>query len=320
MLAGPRNAEAGAPIFAHNHVPLTVLPFPPNTPRAGRQQHDAFLRTLEPDILLITQQMNADDRIAHIEELKVCRHPRPTEQLSNALNQHLALVKALQQACIRNVKIIPILIKVSGTMYQKIGGLGTIYQKIGGSGTIYQKLGLSRAGLPKTAAKLHVQAIKSMCNIVQTTRVLEYSECRTNPVHPKAPDKPPCKIGEAHTTPSVVVLQRPSAALGTASQPKPHAPEGRGLASFLPSISRNEAGYNQGNASFDLHLLLHTGTAMSARTRRQTASSQTCPCLATPTSSTCLPGTTSSLKIHQSRSVAILQCREVCSGAHGSGR
>ena len=82
-----------------------------------------------------------------------------TQRTENNLTVTITPLKVFQQAGIRKIKVIPILIGVSGTLYQNT--LDSL-----------ECLGLSQAESPKTTAKLHIQAIKSVYSIVLTTRVL----------------------------------------------------------------------------------------------------------------------------------------------------
>ena len=91
----------------------------------------------------------------------MCTDTGPAEQLGRALSQHETLISELKNTGFTDVQVIPILVGTSGTIYHQ-HTLDSL-----------QALGLSRAETRKAASKLHTQAIRSMHNIVQITKVLE---------------------------------------------------------------------------------------------------------------------------------------------------
>jgi ribonuclease HI len=142
-------AAAGCPAFPHNHVPERILP----------TLERAKLCKLKPDILI----HNAHSNQMLIVELKTCRDTAPRDQLDNATTQHTELIRLLgEQHPGLYVKVIPLLVGVSGTIY-RTHTLDAL-----------QALGLTRAKARSCAGKLHVKAVQWLGSIIRTRRMLEH--------------------------------------------------------------------------------------------------------------------------------------------------
>jgi hypothetical protein len=112
----------------------------------------------------------------HIVEFKYCRDTDPTRQLAHCSQQHATLIGLLLRNGYKedNIKLIPILLGVSGTVYQE-HTLKNI-----------QKLGVSKYHAMKCAKKMHIHAIKLLHSIVAVRRRLE------NAHGPSPPNRPLC--------------------------------------------------------------------------------------------------------------------------------
>ena len=71
-----------------------------------------------PDILLSSHRTSTASKSARVVEL-VCRDTGPAEQLGRALSLHEALISELKNTGFTDVKIIPILVGASGTIYHQ---------------------------------------------------------------------------------------------------------------------------------------------------------------------------------------------------------
>ena len=125
------------------------------------------LHKLKPDVLMVSGNLATPlaSRQVHIVELKCCQDTRPEASLQRATEQHSELRQQLIAAGYNssNIQIVPILIGVSGTIYQQ----HTI--------EALQKLGVTRADARHCASKLHTQSIKRMHSIVTTRHALVHS-------------------------------------------------------------------------------------------------------------------------------------------------
>ena len=72
-----------------------------------------------PDILLSLHRTSTVSKSARIVELKVCRDTGQAEQLGTALSQHETLISELKNTGFTDVKVIPILVGASGTIYHQ---------------------------------------------------------------------------------------------------------------------------------------------------------------------------------------------------------
>jgi exonuclease III/ribonuclease HI len=160
-----RCEDDGAPYVGLNHVPAEMLP-----PQAdqGTEEHARWLRTKRPDIMLCnTQGHSQEDRAQHdicIVELKTCQDTRPTDQLTAARLQHEELVERLVQRGYQRdkIKIYPILLGVSGTIY----AAHTI--------DTLEQLGVQRDAALSCARKLHTLMVQQLHSVVTTRRHLEH--------------------------------------------------------------------------------------------------------------------------------------------------
>ena len=125
------------------------------------------LHKLKPDVLMVSGNVvtSPANRQVHIVELKCCQDTRPEAPLQRATEHHAELRQQLIAAGYNasNIHMVPILVGVSGTIYQ----LHTLEALL--------KLGISRANTRRCASKLHKQAIKCMHNIVTTRHALAHS-------------------------------------------------------------------------------------------------------------------------------------------------
>jgi hypothetical protein len=100
----------------------------------------------------------------YIVEFKYCRDTMPGNQLEACHTQHKDLIAQLTAKGTprRNIKLIPILLGHSGTIYTEhtLQGMET--------------LGISKKGAKKCAQKMHIDAIKQLHSIVKTRRYLEH--------------------------------------------------------------------------------------------------------------------------------------------------
>ena len=155
--SGEKVAAAGVGIPVPRFVPPEIIPL--------LQARD--LHKLKPDVLMVSGNLATPlaSRQVHIVELKCCQDTRPEASLQRATEQHSELRQQLIAAGYNssNIQIVPILIGVSGTIYQQ----HTI--------EALQKLGVTRADARHCASKLHTQSIKRMHSIVTTRHALVHS-------------------------------------------------------------------------------------------------------------------------------------------------
>ena len=115
--------------------------------------------------MLATKTGNLANDNIHIVEFKYCRDTDHAPQLQHCLEQHKTLVEALihKGYSPQNIKVVPILIGMSGTIYLK----HTLENM--------QSLGISQPHAMKCALKMHTQAITSLHSIVSVRRHLEHA-------------------------------------------------------------------------------------------------------------------------------------------------
>ncbi|KAG1652286.1 hypothetical protein FOA52_010310 [Chlamydomonas sp. UWO 241] len=160
-----RCEDDGVPYVGLNHVPSDMLP-----PQADQEtkEHARWLRTKRPDIMLCNRhghpQAEIDRHDILIVELKACQDTRPTDQMTAARQQHEELVERLVERGYRrdNIKIYPILLSVSGTIYAA-HTIGTLEQ-----------LGVQRDAALSCAQKLHTLMVQQLHSVVTTRRHLEH--------------------------------------------------------------------------------------------------------------------------------------------------
>ena len=133
-----------------------------------------------------SRDSNASSRV-YIVELKFCSDTQPNKQLAKCKEQHAKLAQELIQAGYdkKNVKVIPILIGMSGTIYKE----HTI--------EALEQLGVSHICAIRSAKKMHQTAIRLLHSIVKNRRRLEHKGGQTglsqNPMnrtrknHPRPP-------------------------------------------------------------------------------------------------------------------------------------
>jgi hypothetical protein len=150
---GKSNAD-GAPHIPFNSLPTnlqTILDCPTTT-------EDTRTR---PDIILITPPKPGSDKpTLLLVELKTCRCTHHNYQLLHCQQQHQQLIERLAHQY--NVKLIPILIGHSGTIYtdHTLEGM--------------KQLGIDDDKVSKCASKMHIATIKQLHSIVMTRRHLEH--------------------------------------------------------------------------------------------------------------------------------------------------
>jgi ribonuclease HI len=168
-----RCAADGAPTFQSNHISLQLLPVPDNATPQQRQEHMKMLRTLKPDALLVSGRDKPNTKIT-IVEIKYCIDTKPNDQWTKAHEQHAELKSRLEGVGYlgQNISVCPLLVGVSGTIYRRT--LASL-----------EKLGVARPQARKCARKLHVEAIRSLHDIVKTRRHFEHtSNSQDNPPRP----------------------------------------------------------------------------------------------------------------------------------------
>ena len=100
-------------------------------------------------------------------ELKYCRASAPTQQLHKATSQHIKLQQDLATAYNCPVNIQPILLGVSGAIYQHH------------TRTAIEALGVERGQLKRTLSRLHLHAVHSLRSIVSTRRHKDRKQTHT---------------------------------------------------------------------------------------------------------------------------------------------
>jgi len=123
-----------------------------------------------PDIVLVSKKSTTSSKFTQITlvEIKYCRDSDISTQLDRAITQHQSLRDRLKQQHQCPVHVIPILLGVSGTLYQTH------------THEALQSLGVRGAPLKTTLRKLHTQAIQQLTAIVSTRRKLERSQNSRN--------------------------------------------------------------------------------------------------------------------------------------------
>ena len=154
-----RCEAAGAPVCDTNHIPISVFPCPKGR---GMKEHMAKIRTLKPDLTLISEEATI------LGELKFCADTRPQNQMDRALEQHAETKKMLTTAG-RTVTMVPILVGNSGTIYNTH------------TMEALRKLGVGTTQAKGCAKKLHLEAIRSLHSIVMTRRHLEHQNTQKHP-------------------------------------------------------------------------------------------------------------------------------------------
>ena len=119
-----------------------------------------------PDIVLVSTTSSTRHKINQITlvEIKYCRDSDISSQLDRAKTQHQSLQDRLKQQHQCPVQVLPILLGVSGAIYQ-------LHTQ-----EALQSLGVRGAPLKSTMRKLHTQAIQQLTAIVSTRRKLERSK------------------------------------------------------------------------------------------------------------------------------------------------
>jgi hypothetical protein len=159
--------KAGAPTFSQNRVPPEF--FLPSASTADEETSDNAQHEktkLQPDIMLVHQRPCKEDTVIHIVEyvdLKYCRDTDPKAQLEHCTTQHACLIRRLTMSGYKesNIKLVPILLGTSGTVYSE----HTMEN--------LKKLGISSYHATKCARKMHIHAIKLLHSIVCVRRRLE---------------------------------------------------------------------------------------------------------------------------------------------------
>jgi ribonuclease HI len=170
-LGSAENCEKdGAPVLLYRQVPGELLP----TPRDVDETQDTAAamgpkrkKKLQPDALIVQYpETGTGEQHPHIYivEFKYCRDTMPENQLRACHTQHEDLIALLTAKGTprSNIKLVPILLGHSGTIYTEhtLQGLET--------------LGISRMCAKKCAQKMHIDAIKQLHSIVKTRRYLEH--------------------------------------------------------------------------------------------------------------------------------------------------
>jgi hypothetical protein len=169
-LGSAENCEKdGAPVLKYRQVPAEFLPAPtdlkktqgPTVPDQTRK------KKLQPDAMIVQYPEHGTDRkqpMIYIVEFKYCRDTMPGNQLQACHDQHGDLIAQLEAKGTprSNIKLIPILLGHSGTIYTEhtLQGMET--------------LGISKICAKKCALKMHIDAIKQLHSIVKTRRYLEH--------------------------------------------------------------------------------------------------------------------------------------------------
>jgi hypothetical protein len=164
----------GAPACAYHHVPPDILPCLGDCTEAEQRQHAQQLHTFKPDAMLVTRGACKANTHIHIVELKTCKDTAFADQLTRAQTQHQRLMSKLVAAGYspKNIHLVPILVGVSGTIYQHYT-LDSLME-----------LGISHTKAMACANKLHNQAILSLLSIVKTRRFFEHSNAQHNTSRP----------------------------------------------------------------------------------------------------------------------------------------
>jgi hypothetical protein len=122
-----------------------------------------------PDAIIITE--GANPTIILI-EFKYCKDTMPKDQILHSQDQHKELMKFIKQNLpTYNIKLIPILIGHSGTIYKK----WTLDSM--------KEVGIDCQHAIKCASKMHLDAISQLHSIVKTRRHLEFH--RPSPSTPR---------------------------------------------------------------------------------------------------------------------------------------
>ena len=110
--SGNKAAADGVSIPVPRFVPPKILPL----------LQTRALHKLKPDVLMVSGNVvtSPANRQVHIVELKCCKDTRPEALLQRATEQHAELQQQLIAAgySASNIHIVPMLVGVSGTIYQ----------------------------------------------------------------------------------------------------------------------------------------------------------------------------------------------------------
>ena len=166
----------GAPVLPLRHVPEDMLPpqLPVPQQRSGEAaaaaQQEASeaggKKKLQPDAMIVQNSESGEkhEQTIYIIEFKYCRDTKPEAQLQACHAQHQELIEKLVTTGTprQNIKLIPILIGHSGTVY------------IEHTLRAIEMLGVTAIHARKCATKMHVEAIRQLHSIVKTRRYLEH--------------------------------------------------------------------------------------------------------------------------------------------------
>ena len=161
----------GAPVLQLRHVPADMLPLklPAPQQQAGAPEEEAKAggkKKLQPDAMIVQNSESGakHEQIIYIIEFKFCRDTKPEDQLQACNTQHQELIEKLvaKGTPRKNIKLIPILVGHSGTVY------------IEHTLRAIEKLGVNMFHAKKCATKMHVEAIRQLHSIVKTRRYLEH--------------------------------------------------------------------------------------------------------------------------------------------------
>ena len=169
-LGSAANCEKdGAPVLQHTQVPAELLPTPtePSGTQGAPVSGQKMKKKLQPDAMIVQYPEHGSEEQhpkIYIVEFKYCRDTTPGNQLQACHTQHEDLIAQLTAKGTprRNIKLIPILLGHSGTIYTEhtLQGMET--------------LGISKQYAKKCAQKMHIDAIKQLHSIVKTRRYLEH--------------------------------------------------------------------------------------------------------------------------------------------------
>ena len=201
-LGSAANCEKdGAPVLQQTQVPAELLPTPtePNdtqgtAPISGQKMK----KKLQPDAMIVQYPGQGSEEqypTIYIVEFKYCRDTMPGNQLQACHTQHEDLISQLTAKGTprRNIKLIPILLGHSGTIYTEhtLQGMET--------------LGISKQCAKKCAQKMHIDAIKQLhSGHRQNKKISRTSRCpqsrpstRKSAVQSARPQMPEAKLTAA---------------------------------------------------------------------------------------------------------------------------
>ena len=161
ILHGERAAEV-----AYTDVGSTANMDKDRVPAINKRQDIRLSNTSSrPDIIMISRHHNTDKvQTMTLVEIKFCRDSDPEPQLDRATKQHQLLKEQMQRTHQCKVKILPILIGVTGAIYRT------------DTADALKQLGIKGSLLKRTMSTLHQQAIHSLRDIVSTRRRLERTQ------------------------------------------------------------------------------------------------------------------------------------------------